>query len=80
MCTTEGSYCIKYTNGTLHDVLTFELVVCSSAIIAVLGYLHAMSIQEEEENGRIGDSKIKKYHMDSVNAFRKTRETDASKC
>ena len=75
MCPTEGPYCIEYRNGTLHNVLTFELLVCLSAVLAVAGYLRAMSIHWEEQNVRVEDSQLKQYQVDSVTAFRQTRQT-----
>ncbi|KAG7369743.1 major facilitator superfamily transporter [Nitzschia inconspicua] len=53
-CDTPSRYCIEYSNGTLHDVLSFELVVIVSAILAIIGYLRASAIHkmelEEERN------------------------------
>lgn len=54
LCDTPSRYCIEYSNGTLHDVLTFELIVVLSAFTAVFGYLRASVLHREgqEELGR----------------------------
>lgn len=53
-CDTPSRYCIEYSNGTLHDVLTFELIAIGSAALAIFGYLRASSIhcreRDEERN------------------------------
>jgi hypothetical protein len=53
LCDVPSRYCIEYSNGTLHDVLTFELIVVLSAFAAVFGYLRASAIyqSEQEEQG-----------------------------
>lgn len=52
LCNTPSKYCVEYFDGTLHDVLTFELVVCTSAIIAVLGYWRASILHNRVNEGR----------------------------
>jgi hypothetical protein len=49
LCDTPSRYCIEYNNGTLHDVLTFELIVVLSAIIAIVGYLRASVLYQAEQ-------------------------------
>ena len=49
LCDKPSRYCIEYNNGTLHDVLTFELLVGISAILAVVGYIRASSLFRAEE-------------------------------
>jgi len=49
LCDTPSKYCIEYSNGTLHDVLTFELIAVLSAILAVLGYWRASVLHRAEE-------------------------------
>jgi hypothetical protein len=57
LCDTPSLYCVKYRNGTLHDVLTFELIVIFSAIIAILGYLRAHVLyKQEREQERLSDN------------------------
>jgi hypothetical protein len=75
LCPTQGPYCIEYQNGTLHDVLTFERIVCLSAVIAVAGYLRALSIYREERKGSAEECELKKYQMDSINTFCKSQSS-----
>jgi uncharacterized membrane protein len=49
-CDTPSRYCIEYSNGTLHDVLTFELVVVVFAILAIFGYIRASAIHKKERD------------------------------
>jgi len=42
-------YCIQYSDGTLHDVLTFELIVVISSIVAILGYLRASTLYRKQQ-------------------------------
>jgi len=48
LCDEPSKYCIEYRNGSLHDVLTFELIVVCSAVIGVLGYVRAATIHRRE--------------------------------
>jgi MFS family permease len=41
LCDEPSRYCIEYSNGTLHDIGSFELIVICFAIIAILGYWRA---------------------------------------
>ena len=52
LCDTPSRYCIEYSNGSLHDVLTFELIAVLSAILAVLGYLRASVLHQSEEEAQ----------------------------
>jgi hypothetical protein len=53
LCDQPSRYCIEYSNGTLHDVLTFELLVVVSAVFAIVGYVRAsMLFQSEQERER----------------------------
>jgi hypothetical protein len=56
LCDTPSRYCIEYNNGTLHDVLTFELIVVISAIIAIAGYLRASVLFQAEQQQPIETS------------------------
>jgi hypothetical protein len=40
-CETPSKYCIEYSNGTLHDVWTFEFIALLSVVAAIGGYLRA---------------------------------------
>jgi hypothetical protein len=72
-CDTPGPYCIQYRNGTLHDVLTFEILVCVSSVIAIAGYLRALNLYSLERRGRLEDSELKQYRFDSINSYRQSR-------
>jgi hypothetical protein len=50
VCEEPSRYCIKYRSGTLHDVLTFEMIVLVSAILAIVGYLRASAIFRTEQH------------------------------
>lgn len=41
ICDEPSKYCIEYSNGTLHDVWTFEFVTLMSMVLAIGGYLRA---------------------------------------
>lgn len=51
LCDNPSRYCVEYSDGTLHDVLTFVLVVCISGIIAVLGFWRASVLYKREQEG-----------------------------
>mmetsp|Transcript_7029 Transcript_7029/g.11117 ORF Transcript_7029/g.11117 Transcript_7029/m.11117 type:complete len:478 (+) Transcript_7029:85-1518(+) len=38
LCDQPSRYCVRYSDGTLHDVLTFELLICITGVVAILGY------------------------------------------
>ena len=58
-CDVPSRYCIEYNNGTLHDVLTFELIVIFSAILAIFGYLRAASLhRQERQNARQSEEEV----------------------
>jgi hypothetical protein len=55
-CDAPSRYCVEYSNGTLHDVLSFEIIVVVSAILAIVGYLRASFIyQNEREEERMSE-------------------------
>lgn len=51
LCDSPSKYCVEYADGSLHDVLTFELIVCLCAVVAVLGYWRASTIYKQEQVG-----------------------------
>ena len=53
LCDEPSRYCVEYSDGTLHDVLTFELLVCVSGIVAVLGYWRASVLYKKEQEDRV---------------------------
>ena len=70
-CSNRGPYCIEYRNGTLHDVLSFELLVGVAAVAAVLGYWKASQLYWDE---RVGvQSELKNYRRNSIEVYRRTR-------
>ena len=69
-CSTPGPYCIEYSNGTLHDVLRFEMVICIASLVAILGYWRAASIDLEE---RMGDqSELRNYHQRVTDVYHRS--------
>lgn len=48
LCSKESRYCIQYSNGSLHDVWSFEVLVVVTAIIAILGYVRASALHQVE--------------------------------
>ena len=48
-CETPSRYCVEYSNGTLHDVLTFEFIALISVVVAIGGYLSASFIRRQEQ-------------------------------
>jgi hypothetical protein len=43
-----GPYCVVNKDGSVHDVLSFELLIVVTAILAVFGYQRASAIRHEE--------------------------------
>jgi hypothetical protein len=48
LCEDESAYCVEYSDRTLHDVLSFEVLVCLTAALAIVGYWQAASIHHSE--------------------------------
>jgi MFS family permease len=69
-CSTLGPYCIEYGNGTLHDVLSFELLVCMASIVAVLGYWRASKLYWDER--LVDHSELESYRRGSIDAYRQS--------
>ena len=46
-------YCVEYSNGTLHDVLSFELIVGGFGIFAILGYWRSSVLFESEQQSTV---------------------------
>ena len=49
-CETPSKYCIEYSNGTLHDVWTFEFIALVSVVAAIGGYLRAAHLHRRGDN------------------------------
>ena len=43
-CSSPARYCIEYNDGSLHDVLTFVVIVLLAAALAIVGYIRASTI------------------------------------
>lgn len=71
-CANPGRYCVEYTNGTLHDVFTFELLVCITGVLAIFGYLKALSIYREERSGAVADSELRRYKKEAIKEYRRS--------
>jgi Major Facilitator Superfamily len=41
-------YCVVYRDGSVHDVLSFEILIVVTAIVAIVGYWRAAAIRAEE--------------------------------
>ncbi len=52
ICDEPSKYCIEYSNGTLHDVWTFEFVTLVSMVLAIGGYLRASYLYRIRPAGR----------------------------
>lgn len=48
LCSEPSSYCVEYNDGKLHDVLTFEILVVVSAVVAIVGFWRASAIHNAE--------------------------------
>eukprot|EP00591_Stephanopyxis_turris_P005843 CAMPEP_0195514266 /NCGR_PEP_ID=MMETSP0794_2-20130614/5704_1 /TAXON_ID=515487 /ORGANISM="Stephanopyxis turris, Strain CCMP 815" /LENGTH=502 /DNA_ID=CAMNT_0040642469 /DNA_START=964 /DNA_END=2472 /DNA_ORIENTATION=+ len=54
-CSKASAYCVEYKDGSLHDVLSFELFVCISALVAIWSYWKASALfQIETARGNRG--------------------------
>jgi MFS family permease len=52
LCSEESRYCVRYSNGSLHDVFSFEMLVILSAVAAIVGYMRASHLRQVEERSR----------------------------
>lgn len=50
LCSKQSTYCIQYRDGSLHDVLSFEMLVCVTAILAIFGYWRSSSLNKAEQD------------------------------
>jgi hypothetical protein len=50
LCSKQSKYCIQYRDGSLHDVLSFEMLVCVTAILAIFGYWRSSSLNKAEQD------------------------------
>ena len=47
-CQKEGPYCIKYRDGTLHNILLYEELIIVTATIAIFCYFRALHLHRRE--------------------------------
>jgi MFS family permease len=47
-CDKPSDFCVRYRDGSLHAVLTFELTIVVTACLGIAGYWRASSIHEAE--------------------------------
>ena len=50
-CSTPSKYCVLYLDGTMHNMLSFAIIICVSAVFAILGYLRASVLYKREQAG-----------------------------
>lgn len=50
LCSKESRYCTQYSDGSLHNVFLFELLVAISAAAAIVGYLRASALFQTERS------------------------------
>mmetsp|Transcript_41478 Transcript_41478/g.58367 ORF Transcript_41478/g.58367 Transcript_41478/m.58367 type:complete len:226 (+) Transcript_41478:1-678(+) len=74
VCSDLGPYCVEYRNGTLHDVLSFEILVCVTAVAAVVGYIRASQLYWKERTGTEANA-LKDYRVGSIRAYRQSRSS-----
>jgi len=43
-----GDYCVEYRGGSVHDVLSFEMLIILTSILAVVGHWKASRLRENE--------------------------------
>ena len=48
LCAVKSNYCVEFSDGSLHNVLAFELLVVLSAVLAIAGYWRASILFERQ--------------------------------
>lgn len=51
-CGEPSAYCVEYSDKTMHSVLSFELLVCVTAVAAVVGYWRAEALDKREKEAK----------------------------
>ena len=68
-----SSYCVEYSDGTVHNVLIFEVIVIVVSLLGMLGYWRAAYIHEHSacsaSNGGIADDDDAREHGTLTNAL-----------
>lgn len=60
-CDTPSKYCVLYLDGTMHNMLSFAIIICISSVFAILGYLRASVLYKREQadsNAQIGTNDV----------------------
>jgi len=52
-CSNTSEYCVKFTDGSDHNMLLFELLVLINGVLAIVGYNRAVYLFREEEQCEI---------------------------
>jgi MFS family permease len=68
LCSDPSSYCVEYKDGKFHDVLTFELLVVVSAVLAIFGFWRASSIHAAEARDEPPEATDLLDNQDAVSA------------
>jgi hypothetical protein len=63
-CSTEGTYCIRYRDNSLHQVFTFGVVVVVMSILGVLGCWRAAVLHQA------GGRQVEAYRHRTVSSYR----------
>jgi hypothetical protein len=58
LCDQPSVYCVEYRDGSVHDVLTFELLIVATAILAVMGLRRASDLYRLERDESLQDSEV----------------------
>jgi hypothetical protein len=53
LCDQPSRSCVEYSDGSLHNVLTFELIVVGFALLAIVGYWRASVLFERERGASL---------------------------
>lgn len=57
-CHEVGNYCLSFQDGTLHNVLWLEMLVMTSAILAIVGYARAKRLYTRERQEHEMESRL----------------------
>lgn len=49
LCERKSNYCVEFSDGSLHNVLSFELLVIMSVIFAIGGFWRASILYKREQ-------------------------------
>jgi MFS family permease len=64
VCKEESTYCIRYNDGSLHNVLLFELLVVLTSVLAIAGYWRASVLYKQEQNAQDDSSEAELIEND----------------